>query len=150
MPYNKITIAAGVLSGFGAMVWTLFEYAMGWHTVHFETGAVTGFVAIIFPIAATIWALNATRASQQGWLTLFQAMKCGFAVSTINALIGVAFFAVYYSLINPGFLVEMRARGHEVDLTSQLLVVALGSMVFGLLVAVVAGFFMRTRGEATE
>lgn len=150
MRFNPITTYAGMFAGIGAALWTMFEYAMGWHNEHLETGAMTGFVAIIFPSAAILWALRATKRSNGDRLTLKQALMCGVAVSAISAAIGVIFFYVYYTSINPAFLDAMRARGQEVDVTTQLAAVVIGSFIFGILVSAVAGLFMRTRGEAAK
>ncbi len=150
MRFNPITTSAGMFAGIGAALWTLFEYAMGWHNEHLETGATTGFVAIIFPTVAILWALRATKRSLGDRLTLKQALMCGVAVSAISAAIGVIFFYVYYTSINPAFLDAMRARGQEVDVTTQLAAVVLGSFIFGILLSGVAGLFMRARGEAAK
>lgn len=150
MRYNPITTNAGIFSGGGAALWTLFEYAMGWHNEHLETGAMTGFIAIIFPIAAIIWALRATKQSHSGQLTLKQALMCGLAVSTISAAIGLIFFYVYYTWINPEFIRTMAAKGQEVDIVTQLIAVVMGSLILGLLISAVAGFFMRTQREVVR
>lgn len=148
MRYNSITTNAGIFSGVGAAAWTMFEYAMGWHNEQLETGAMTGFIAIIFPTAAILWALRATKRSYGGQLTLKEALMCGLAVSAISAAIGVIFFYIYYSSFNPAFLEAMKARGQEVDVTTQLIAVVMGSFIFGILLSAVAGFFMRTSKEA--
>lgn len=150
MRFNPITTCAGIFAGVGAALWTMFEYAMGWHNEHLETGAMTGFVAIIFPTAAILWALRATKRSNGNLLTLKQALMCGVAVSAISAAVGVIFFHVYYTSINPAFLDAMRARGQEVDVTTQLVAVVMGSFIFGILLSAVAGLLMRTRGEAAK
>lgn len=150
MRFNPITTYAGIFAGAGAALWTMFEYAMGWHNEHLETGAMTGFVAIIFPTAAILWALRATKRSNGGMLTLKQALMCGIAVSAISAAIGVIFFYIYYSSINPEFLELMKARGQEVDVTGQLVAVVMGSFIFGILLSAVSGLIMRTRGEAAK
>ncbi len=150
MRLNSTIALAGFFSGAGAAAWTMFEYAMGWHNAHLETGAVTGFVAVIFPTAAILWALRATKRSGGGRLTLMQAWATGLAVSAISAVIGVLFFLVYFTSINPAFLDLMRARGQEVDIPTQLVAVAVGSLIFGLVVSTVAGLFMRTRGGAAS
>lgn len=146
MRYNPITTYAGIFSGAGAAAWTLFEYAMAWHNEHLEIGAMTGFIAIIFPVAAIIWALRATKRSLDGQLTLKQALMTGLAVSAISAAIGLVFFYLYYTAINPAFIAAMAARGQSVDVTSQLIAVVAGSFIFGLLISAVAGYFMRTKG----
>lgn len=150
MRFNPITAYAGIFAGAGSALWTMFEYAMGWHNDNLETGAVTGFVGIIFPTAAILWALRATKLSQGGVLTLKQALMCGVAVSAVSAAIGVVFFFFYYSAINPAFLDLMRARGQEVDVTGQLVAVVMGSFIFGILLSTVAGLVMRTRGDAAK
>lgn len=150
MRFNPITTYAGIFAGAGAALWTMFEYAMGWHNDNLETGAVTGFVGIIFPTAAILWALRATKLSQGGILTLKQALMCGIAVSAVSAAIGVVFFYFYYSSINPTFLDLMRARGQEVDVTEQLVAVVMGSFIVGILISGVAGLVMRTRGDAAK
>ena len=150
MRFNPITTYAGIFAGAGAALWTMFEYAMGWHNEHLETGAMTGFVAIIFPTAAILWALRATKRSHGGMLTLKQSLMCGVAVSAISAAIGVVFFYIYYSSINPEFLELMKARGQDVDVTGQLVAVVMGSFIFGILLSAVAGLLMRTRREAAK
>lgn len=148
MTSARTTIYAGLLSGGGAMLWTLFEYAMGWHNEHIETGAMTGFVAIIFPIIAIVWALKATRRDAGGVLTIRRALATGLLVCAISAAIGVAFFSSYYNIINPEFVAAMSARGQNVDVTAQLVAVAAGSFVVGMLITLVATLVMRRGGPA--
>lgn len=150
MRYNPITTYAGIFSGVGAALWTLFEYSMGWHNEHLETGAMTGFVAILFPTAAILWALRATKRSYGGELTLKLALMCGVAVSAINAAIGVIFFYIYLSSINPAFLEAMKARGQDIDVTSQLVAVVMGSFIFGIILSAIAGLLMRKRGGVAQ
>jgi hypothetical protein len=147
MRYHPTTIYAGLFSGLGAALWTLFEFRMGWHNEHLEIGARTGFVAIVFPIIAIVWALRATKESQAGRLTLVQAVKLGLAVSAVSAAIGAVFFYLYYTAINPAFIVLMKAQGQDIDIAAQLAAVIVGSFVVGLLISVIAGALMRSRKE---
>ena len=129
------------------MLWTLFEFAMGWHNAELETGATTGFVAILFPIIAIVWALRTIRREAGGVLTLRQALGTGLAISAVTAAIGIAFFWVYYTLINPQFLAAMRARGQAVDIASQLAAVAVGSFLLGAIISAVTGLILRQKGS---
>jgi hypothetical protein len=146
MRYHPTATFGGLFSGIGAAIWTLFEYMMGWHTEHWEIGARTGFIAIVFPIAAIIWALSDLKRSQEGRLSFKDAILCGLHASAVSALIGVVFFQIYYTVINPDFMAAMAARGHVMDVGSQLVAVAAGSIILGLVVSAIAGFFMRTQG----
>ena len=63
MPDPRTILLAGLLSGGGAMAWTLFEFAMGWHNQNLDVGEKTGFVAIIFPVIAIVCARGACKAA---------------------------------------------------------------------------------------
>lgn len=147
---SRIIISAGLFWGLGAAAWTLLEFALGWHNQHLEVGAKTGFIALIFPIAAILWALSATKRAQKGQLTVKQAMVRGLAVSAVSALIGVIFFSIYYHWINPAFLVEMRARGQPVDVPTQLISVVIGSLVVGFLLSVAGAALLRSKAEKPQ
>jgi multisubunit Na+/H+ antiporter MnhB subunit len=147
MRYHPTTTYAGLFSGLGAALWTLFEFWMGWHNEHLKIGARTGFVAIVFPIIAIVWALRATKESQAGRLTLVQAVKLGLAVSAVSAAIGAVFFYLYYTAINPAFIELMKAQGQDIDIAAHLAAVIVGSFVVGLLISVIAGALMRSRKE---
>jgi len=147
MPDPKSTLLAGLLSGGGAMAWTLFEFAMGWHNQHIDVGAKTGFVAIIFPVIAIVWALRRSRQAAGGQLTWRSALATGLGVSAISAAIGLAFFAAYYTIINPDFVAALQAQGVAVDVPSQLAAVVIGSFVACLAITAIATLVMRNGGQ---
>lgn len=150
MRYNRTTTHAGIFSGVGAAFWTMFEFFMGWHNEHLETGALTGFVALLFPTAATVWAINKTKKENADQLTFARAILCGISVSAISAAIGVVFFYNYYSAINPSFLDQMRARRQDLDIATQLVTVVIGSFLYGILISAVVGYVLRTRKDAGD
>ena len=147
MPDPRTTLLAGLLSGGGAMAWTLFEFAMGWHNQNLDVGEKTGFVAIIFPVIAIVWALRRSRQAAGGQLTWRSAIATGLGVSTVSAAIGLAFFAAYYTIINPEFVAAMQARGAAVDVPSQLAAVGIGSFVVVMAITAVATLVMRKGGQ---
>ncbi|WP_298189016.1 DUF4199 domain-containing protein [Novosphingobium sp.] len=147
MPDARSTLLAGLLSGGGAMAWTMFEFAMGWHNEQLDVGAKTGFVAIIFPVIAIVWALRKARQAAGGVISWGSALATGLAVSAISAAIGLTFFAAYYTLINPKFLMAMQARGAPIDVASQLVAVVLGSFVVGMVITAITTIVMRRGGQ---
>ena len=147
MPDPRTILLAGLLSGGGAMAWTLFEFAMGWHNQTLDVGEKTGFVAIIFPVIAIVWALRRSRQAAGGQVTWRSAFTSGLGVSAISAAIGLAFFAAYYTIINPGFVTAMQARGAAVDVPSQLAAVVIGSFVVGMAITAVATLVLRKGGR---
>jgi len=150
MPFNRTTLLAGAFAGIGTALWTLFEFTMGWHTTHIEVGAKTGFVGVFFPLLAILWALRATKARTNGQLTLKQALLVGLSVALVLAGIGVVFYQIYYSVINPDFLTRLRAAGTPTDTESQLITVVVGSIGFSLLVALLGGLAMRSGVDAPQ
>ena len=147
MPDPRTILLAGLLSGGGAMAWTLFEFAMGWHNQNLDVGEKTGFVAIIFPVIAIVWALRRSRQAAGGQVTWRSAFTSGLGVSAISAAIGLAFFAAYYTIINPEFVAAMQARGAAVDVPSQLAAVVIGSFVVGMAITAVATLVLRKGGR---
>ncbi len=55
----------GAAAAAGGALWTLIEYALGFHTDKPEVGRYTGFIAIIFPILAIVAALRQARAEKE-------------------------------------------------------------------------------------
>lgn len=150
MHHHRMILIAGTAAAVAAMLWTLFEFAMGWHNARADVGATTGFVATLFPLVAILWAIARRRSAQGGLLTWPQAMATGLGVSLVNGALGVAFFALYYTRINPAFVAEMAARGHPVDVPTQLVAVAAGSLLFGAVVSGLAGLAMRRGGGSVR
>ena len=144
MTFTRTTVSAGVFAGVGTALWTLFEFAMGWHGPRIDIGAWTGFVGIVFPLIAIIWALRETKAERGGRLSLSQAMRVGLAVSLVLSGIGIVFYQVYYTAINPGFLARVQAGGTPTDTVTQLLTVVVGSIGLSLIAALIGGLVMRT------
>lgn len=150
MTLYSTTVRAGLVAGIGTASWTMFEYLMGWHGERMDIGAITGFVGLIFPVGAILWALRTTKRESGGRLSIRQALICGLSVSLILAAVGIAFYLLYYGVINPGFIARLRASGVETSTASQLITVAGGSLVMGMLIALLGGLAMRTPDDAAR
>jgi Protein of unknown function (DUF4199) len=147
MTIQRTPIIAGLAAGLASALWTLFEFIMGWHGPKADVGAMTGFVGILFPVLAITWALRRTKSALGGRITMKQSLTVGLSVAMILSSIGIVFYALYYTRINPGFLEQMQARGTPVTVASQLITVVSGSLVLSLLVAFVGGLMMRARAR---
>jgi len=148
MTFNRTTVIAGMFAGVATALWTLFEFAMGWHGPKIEIGAKTGFVGIVFPLIAIIWALRQTKTECGGVLSLRQALRVGLSISLILSAVGVVFYQIYYTAINPEFLSRMQASGTPADTVIQLVTVVVGSICFSLVVALIGGLVMRSPSSA--
>ena len=133
----KRALVWGSAAAAGGAAWTLAEYAVGFHGERAEIGRYTGFVGLVFPIVAITLALRDARRKERG-LTFARGVAEGASVTAVLAVLAVAFFAIYFGAINPGFL-----DVHGTSLAAQLGAVFASSLIFGLVVSVAAAALMR-------
>jgi hypothetical protein len=131
----------GALAAAGGAVWTLTEYALGWHTTHAAVGRWTGFVSLVFPVAAIVWALRAARREAGGALSFRRGLGEAAGVGAVLASLGGAFFYAYHAWLHPAFGPAARAGTPA----TQAAAAAVSSLGVGLLVGVVAAAAMRAR-----
>ena len=130
----------GSLSAAAVAAWTLLELALGFHGSRAEIGRWTGFISIVFPIAAVVLALRSARRARSG-LSWSVGMKEGVSVSIVSSVLGAAFFWLYFTVINPNF----RAGGVSPDPAAETLIVLTSGLVLGLVVSAVAALLLRSR-----
>jgi len=139
----------GLLAAAGGASWTLVEYALGFHTTRLETGRYSGFVAILFPILAIVFALKAAR-SERGALSFREGMMQGAAVTLVQATAGAVFIWLYFTLINPGFFAMLSRAGKNSNTEEQVTIMLVSSLAAGLLISVVAAALMRRRSDSSH
>lgn len=95
----------GLLTGVGVCLWTLAEYAHGFHNKRFEIGEYSGSFSCIIPLSLLYLLLRNRRgATADGRLTLGQGVKSGLEASLIAGLVVWFFMLVYNRFINPGWM----------------------------------------------
>ena len=134
----------GSLSAAAVAAWTLLELALGFHGSRAEIGRWTGFISIVFPIAAVVLALRSARRARSG-LSWSVGMKEGVSVSIVSSVLGAAFFWLYFTVINPNF----RAGGGAPDPAAETLIVLASGLVLGLVVSAVAVLLLRSRSPTS-
>ncbi len=137
----------GAAAAAGGALWALIEYALGFHTDKPEVGRYTGFIAIIFPIVAIVEALRPDRA-EKGGLSFGQGLAQGSAVTLVLAVLGVLFFLIYFSSINPDFL--KKAGPQPVSMGEQLSLLFISSLIGGIVISLVAAFLLRRTDESAR
>ena len=130
----------GSLSAAAVAAWTLLELALGFHGPRAEIGRWTGFISIVFPIAAVVLALRSARQARSG-LSWSAGMKEGASVSFVSSVLGAAFFWLYFTIINPNF----RAGAVASDPAAEALTVLASGLALGLVVSAVAALILRSR-----
>ncbi len=95
----------GLLTGAGVCLWTLAEYALGFHNTRFDIGEYSGYFSCIIPLALLVLLLrNRREATADGRLTLGQGVKSGLHASLVAGLVVWLFMLVYNRFINPGWM----------------------------------------------
>lgn len=129
----------GSLSAAAVAVWTLVELALGFHGPRAEIGRWTGFISVVFPIAAVVLALRASR-RDRGGVSWSVGMQEGIAVSVVSSVLGAVFFWLYFTVINPSFRAETVAPSPAAEAVT----VLVSSLALGLIVSAIASLLMRS------
>lgn len=129
----------GSLSAAAVAIWTLLELALGFHGSRAEIGRWTGFLSIVFPIAAVVLAIRAARRVQNG-LSWRIGMKEGVAVSVVSSVLGAVFFWLYFTGINPGF----RAGTVAPSPAAEAVTVLVSGLALGLIVSAISALLLRS------
>lgn len=129
----------GSLSAAAVAVWTLLELALGFHGTRAEIGRWTGFLSIIFPVAAVVLALRAARRVRHG-LSWSVGLKEGVAVSVVSSVLGAVFFWLYFTVINPSFRTGTVAPSPA----AEALTVLASGLALGFVVSAIAALLLRS------
>ena len=155
----------GVILGVAVVVWTLLLHALGFYTTNIGAGQKADVVAIVLPIVAIVAALRERRMA--GSLTLRQAVATGLGVGLVSLPITAGFLWAYHHFINPEWseliiayrrdvMTEDRATAEAIAAmesaqragatdAAQLFGAAVGTPIISILIALVAGTFMRRK-----
>jgi hypothetical protein len=128
----------GLLIGLATGLWMWGEYAMGLHTTHASAGRFTGFISAVFPILGMVWALRRVR-RKTGELGFRSGMGHVVAVSLAATISMTLMSALYVGWLHPGWL-----ETTGISTTTFLLQSATGTLLGGIVIGVIAIFFLRT------
>ncbi len=166
MILHKTELKWGAIIGFGISLWVLLEFLLGFHTTRMEVGQFSGYFSILIPIFALYFGICEKRDKElAGSLRFVEGLKAGFLMILLAALIITAFFYLYNTLINPGWIEhgmvwqqeQLIASGmNETQVTEtmsqlrtiyslqgQLLGAFLGTLLQGLLLSAVITLWLR-------
>lgn len=129
----------GGLIALAVALWTLLEFALGFHGPRAEVGRYTGFLAIAFPVAGISLALREERRSRGGELSFLQGLALGTATAAVLSVLGAAFIWGYFVFINP----EFEAAGRAAEPMEQAALLLASSFVAGVIISAVAALALR-------
>lgn len=85
-------------------LWTLLEYALGFHTTSPEIGQYSGFVTILFPIVFIYLAMDERQSATHMPLQFFDGINIGFRIAFYSAILFTIFLFIYSTSINPQWI----------------------------------------------
>jgi hypothetical protein len=142
----KRALIYGLAAAGGVFLWMMLEYALGFHTARAEIGRYTGFLALIFPVAAIAFGVRAARRARGGAIGFGEAFGEGIAIAATFSLLGAISVWLYFSAINPGFLASPAAGG--ATLGGQVALSLVSGLFLGGLVSLVAALLLRRASPA--
>ncbi|HEY4302623.1 MAG TPA: DUF4199 family protein [Candidatus Didemnitutus sp.] len=139
----------GLISGAALSLWILAEFLLGLHTVHFQAGEISGYLAGMIPFVC-LWLLLRRRQRELGslfsvWVGLFSGVICAL----VSAVVVYAFMVAYDLWLNPGWLaaalknhVDAWRAAHidEAEIRRQITAIRNVHTPLGLLVTYLGGY----------
>lgn len=104
MKKSASEIFYGALCGLAMSVWTLIEFALGFHTTSPEIGQYSGFVSVIFPVVFTYVAMHARQTDLGTPIPFLEGVNVGFRIAFFSALLFTLFLFLYSTYINPDWI----------------------------------------------
>lgn len=133
----KGSVTAGAAVGMATSAWMFAEYALGLHIDPTGPGRWTGFISLIFPVAASIWLVRSLR--PMSWRA---ALREGAIFGGVSGLVNGAAVLFYFEVLNPGFMID----GRPINGLSQALTGVAGSLFVGVVLTVMARAILGRKG----
>ena len=94
----RLEIKYGLYIGIATIIYVFFEFYLSSVLNRPDLGTYTGAIAILIPIIGLIYGLKEKKKTLHGTLTFKQAVKSGFYISLVAALLNAVFVFIYISL----------------------------------------------------
>jgi Protein of unknown function (DUF4199) len=99
----KPAMKYGLISGAFAIVWSLLMYITELNRS--DSAQIINIISLAFTILFMVLAINEYRTTEgNGWITFGKAFSTAFKVGLIGGIIGVAFYYLYITAIDPAFI----------------------------------------------
>lgn len=98
---KKIALNYGVLLALISIILQVVSYVMD---AHIDRPWWVSFVQLLISIAIIVLGLRAFKMENGGFLSFFQAIKTGLAISVVAAIISVVFNYIFITYIDPDFI----------------------------------------------
>lgn len=153
----RIELKAAMLISLLMLLWLSLEFMVGLHDVFIAYHPYVTMLALIIPVVVTRYALLSKKEEQNGHITYRQAFVSGLIIALMCTVLAVPMHYIFHYLINPDFFDNMihyavankkstpEQAAQYFNFQSYLMQSIGGTIIFGLLVAVIAAYFVRTK-----
>jgi len=103
----KPEIKFGVLAGISLILWTLVQYALGFHTIYFRAGQISGYGVYVILFVSLWLGLREKKEDYQGHFSVRHGMREAVLQLMITATLASAFQVIYDYKINKLWVEEL-------------------------------------------
>lgn len=153
----RIELKAAMLITLLMLLWLALEFMVGLHDRFIAYHPYLTLLALAIPVIITRMAIISKRDELNGKINFRQAFFSGSVIAVITAVLSVPSQYVFHYLINPDFFDNMikyavanekstpEQAAHYFNFQSYLVQSVGGTLLFGLVVALAAAYFSRTK-----
>ena len=98
---KNIMITYGLLLGGISIVFNLMLFYL---KMHYEQSPAVGIVSIVIMIGVLLFAFIQYKKSNEGYISLSEAIKIGLGVSLISAILGILYSFLLTEVLDPGMM----------------------------------------------
>lgn len=160
---KKIALNYGVLLALASISLQVISYVMD---AHIDRPWWVSFLQLLISMAIIVLGLRAFKMGNEGYLSFWQSVKTGLAISIVAAIISVVFNYIFITFIDPDFIQktldftreQMQEDGNmseeQIDMSMQMSAKfmspwimsafsIIATMFFGFVISVLAGLALR-------
>lgn len=166
----KTEIKFGLIISSLGFLWICGEYAVGLQKEYIELHPMITWLALIIPVLGIVFGLKEKKVKDlNGIMSYGQAVKTGFFIAVVAALISIPLQFIFHKIINPNyftfmiFYAEERAMsdGRNVEeavesakayfnIGSYIVQSFIGNILGGVFITLIAGAFLRKKTSVID
>jgi hypothetical protein len=153
----RIELKAAMLITLLMLLWLSFEFMVGLHDRFIAYHPYLTMLALVIPVIVTRSAIVSKREELKGQISFRQALVSGLTIAVMCAVFAIPAQLIFHYLINPEFFDTMikyavendksspEEAAHYFNLQSYLIQSVMGTLIFGVVIALVAAYMLRTK-----
>lgn len=153
----RLELKAAMLITLLMLLWLALEFMVGLHDRFIAYHPYLTMLALVIPVIITRTALVARREELRGEMSFRQALVSGLTIAAMCAVLAIPAQLIFHYLINPDFFDNMikyavetgksspEEAAHYFNMQSYLIQSVMGTLIFGVVIALIAAYMLRTK-----